>query len=371
MPRRSLPLSVARPQSLVEAFDPRANSLAVLRLALAGVVAVTHALANGYDHQPVLGRTEVSALAVDAFFVLSGFLVTRSQVRLRSTSRFLWHRLLRLMPAFWVCLVVTAVVVAPLAAVLSGRSAVSVFTTQDPAWRYVLVNAALPIVQFPIGGLEWDGSGDAVNGALWTLQYEALCYGAVAVLGLLGVLARRREVVLLLCVAAWLGAVADATGVIPYDVPVLDNQSLFRFLLMFLLGVAGWLWADRLWLHWSLAVGSAVVVLASVALPDYRLAGAACLAYLCLYAMVRLPRHLAPRWDLSYGLYVYHWPVQFLLGLAGLASALAPLGFVLLSTVVALGVAAVSWRWVEEPALRWKDVPSPLRATARPRRGRP
>ena len=58
--------------------------------------------------------------------------------------------------------------------------------------------------------------------------------------------------------------------------------------------------------------------------------------------------------DLSYGLYIYHWPVQFVLVLAG-AAALGPWAFVPLSIAVALVLAALSWVLVEAPALRCKD----------------
>ena len=52
------------------------------------------------------------SLAVDAFFVLSGFLVARSYLQLHSVGRYAWHRALRILPGFWVALVVTAAIVA-------------------------------------------------------------------------------------------------------------------------------------------------------------------------------------------------------------------------------------------------------------------
>jgi peptidoglycan/LPS O-acetylase OafA/YrhL len=104
------PRRVAR---LADAFDPRHNALAALRLGFAGLVALAHAWSVGFGHQPRIGQTDVSALAVDGFFVLSGFLVARSWLRLQSFRRYAWHRFLRIMPGFWVCLVVTAAVVAP------------------------------------------------------------------------------------------------------------------------------------------------------------------------------------------------------------------------------------------------------------------
>ena len=357
------PRRVAR---LADAFDPRHNALAALRLAFAGLVALAHAWSVGFGHQPRIGQTDVSALAVDGFFVLSGFLVAGSWLRLQSFRRYAWHRFLRIMPGFWACLVVTAAVVAPIAAVLAGQSAGSVLTGDEPAWRYVVVNSMLPIFQFGIGDVpDPTGAGPAVfDGALWTLAYEAFCYGALAVLGVVGLL-RRGWLLLGLAGVAWLVALAEYAGVIPFDVPVFTNRELARFLVVFLLGAAAHVFAHRIVVHWALAVASAGTVLAGLLLlSDYRLVGAVGFAYLCMYAAVRLPLRGNPKWDLSYGLYVYHWPVHLLLALAG-ATALGEWAFAALGITLALGLAALSWVFVEAPALRHKDAAWVDRRTSR------
>ncbi len=354
--RTPCPLPRAGTPTLASEFSPRSNALAALRLVLAGMVAVAHGLALGADWQPALGRTPLADLAVDGFFVISGFLVTGSLLRLGSTGRYAWHRFLRLVPGFWACLLVTAVVAAPLASVLVGREPLSVVTAdEDPAWRYVVANAALPILQYEIGGITSADGEDAFDGALWTLQYEAACYAAVALLGALTLLRRRPALMPLLCVFVWALSLLQHAGWVPWDVPVLANQELLRFLLVFLLGATAWLHAGRVPLGRWWLLASAVVLLAACWLPDYRVLAAVPFAHLVLAAAARLPLRREPRWDRSYGLYLYHWPVQFLLVLAG-AAALGSAVFVLLSLVLALGVAVLSWTLVEEPALRLKDV---------------
>ncbi|MGY2078777.1 acyltransferase family protein [Modestobacter sp. SYSU DS0657] len=347
---------MSRPASTLSSeFDPRRNSLTVLRLVLAGIVAVGHALLVGFGHQPALGRTNLADYAVDAFFVVSGFLVAGSYLRLRSFRRYAWHRFLRIMPGFWVCLVVTAVVVAPLAAALSGAAPWTVFTAEeDPAWQYPVVNAALPILQYEIAGLSTDVGETALDGSLWTLQYEAACYALVALLGLFALLHRRAPLVVL-AVTAWLLALLENAALIPVDVPVFSNQELFRLTLFFLLGAAAFVHADRVPIRgrWAL-LATGTVLAGAFMLDDYHLVGAVGFAYLCLYAVVRLPLRQNPGWDFSYGLYIYHWPVEFLLALAG-ATALGEATFVLLSLVLALVAAAASWYVVEHPALQLKD----------------
>ena len=347
--------------TLEHAFDPRANGLTVMRLALAGVVAVAHTLQLAAGWQPVLGRdTELGGLAVDAFFVVSGFLVTGSLLRLQSARRYAWHRFLRIMPGFWTCLVVTALVVAPLLALLTGRSPSSVFTGADSAQGFVANNALLLMRQFEIGALGSAIPGDGVmNGALWTLFYEAVCYGVVLGLGLVGVLQRRRWAVLALTAGLQALTIAQAAGLL-----VVPQERLLRLALMFLLGACALLFAGRVPVTRLLVILAAATVAVGIAgWSDYRVVGAAGFAYLMVVLAARSPLRWEPGFDLSYGLYVYHWPVALLLVAA--AGAVVP-AFLMPVLVLALtiAVAAASWRFVESPALRMKSarwVTAPLR----------
>ncbi len=350
------PLPGRRAARLAERFDPQANALGLMRLVFAGTVAGSHALGTGFGWQPRLGRTEVSAFAVDGFFVLSGFLVARSYDRIASLPRWAWHRFLRIMPGFWVCLLVTAFVVAPVAALLLGRPVGPVLVGSDePAWRYPVVDSALYIVQHGIGGLETPRGGPVLNGSLWTLSYEAACYAGLGALCALGLLARRSALVGV-TVGVWALAVLEAGGGLAgLDLPVFAVDQLLRFALVFLLGAVGWRYADRLPLSgFGALLALGLVAVGTLTVTDQHVVGAAGFAYLVLYVMVRSPAGLEPSWDLSYGLYVYHWPLQFVLACAGLTSRGAP-AFVIVSVGAALLVAALSWRFVERPALQLKN----------------
>lgn len=345
------PLARPRAETLAQAFDPRANSLSVMRLLLAAVVAVAHSLALSRGWQPTIGATEVGELAVDGFFVVSGFLVTISLLRLGSLRRYLWHRFLRIAPGFYVCLAVTAFVVAPAVSLLRGGTALQVFAGPGSSLDYLVANAGLLVRQFTID--TWPaaaGQGDIANGALWTLFYEALCYGLVAGLGVLAVLRRRPWVVLGLVVALQLVTTLREAGT-----DLVPQQQLPRLVLVFLLGAAAHLYADRIPVTRGLAAASAVVLVASLLLlGDHRAVAALPFAYLVVYAVVRLPLRQDLSWDLSYGVYIYHWPLTVLLlgaGVGALPTPLVPVATLLVSALAA----ALSWRLVEEPALRHKS----------------
>ena len=356
--------------SLADRFDPRRNNLTVQRLILAGVVVLVHGQSLSSDTQPSVFRADLGELAVDGFFVLSGFLVTRSALRLDSVRRFAWHRALRILPGFWACLLVTGLVVAPLLAVLEGRSALSVFTGPDSAPQYVLRNGALLIRQFGISGLREDEFMPGVmDGSLWSLFYEAICYAAVGALALAGVLVprptpvggrhsahplrllvHRRSLVAVVVAGLWVTLVLDKLGV---AVPMhMGRQMTF----VFLIGALAQLYAEHIPMDWRLAAVGAMIWLGSCALMhEYRLVGGLAFGYLLLWLAAAARVIPQPRADLSYGVYMYHWPIDTILLGLGLGAAGLPV-FLVCSAVLTAAVAAGSWFVIESPALRFKNV---------------
>lgn len=336
--------TLARPDQqhgrLSSRFDPRRNNFDLLRLALALLVLIDHGIVMRTGDHHTWGRSAIGDIAVDAFFILSGLLITRSYLTLNSFPRFTWHRVLRIMPGFLVCLLVTALVVAPLAAVLTGRPVSSVFTEEPSAIRYVWANAGLMITQYDIAGLLADNPTPlVVNGALWTLAAEALCYALLGLLGALALLRRARWSVPALGVALWVLTLLQEAG---HEVLIGDNT--LRLVVPFLVGATAWLYADHIPMHSALAVLAAVVLLGSLTtLDNYRLVGIVPAGYLLVWIGTCLPWTRSLRQDLSYGVYIYHWPVLQLMAATSL-------------------VALASWHGVEHPALRQKNRPLRWRA---------
>jgi peptidoglycan/LPS O-acetylase OafA/YrhL len=365
--RHRAPDPVRRPGSLQERFDPRNNHLSVIRLGLATLVAVVHGLQVGFGHQPYLGRTGYGELAVDAFFVLSGFLLAGSYLRLNSIRRYAWHRFLRIMPGFWVCLLVTALAAAPMIAYLEGRTITSVFRGDESAIRFLTSNCLLLMQQFGIVGLPtYGGEPGILNGSLWTLFYEALCYAAVVGLGVIGALRRRPEITLFVIGLLWAAIAINSAGV-----DVVGQERMLRFGLMFLIGTGLCLYADRVPVRGDLAlVALAGVLLSLLFLPDYRALAAPAFGYLCLWLVVlRVPTTTWLRSDFSYGLYVYHWPILQILVAAGVTHLGRPV-FVIVGVALAMAAALFSWDLVERPALQYKDaawVTSDRRRASAPR----
>lgn len=341
--------------TLGQELDPRRNALNAWRLALATGVIVWHSfLTTGHHISFTPARQLLSEVFVDGFFAISGFLITSSWLRDPRLRDYFVARGLRVLPGVWICLVVVAFVVAPIGVAMQGGSAKDLVSSGAPL-QYVLTN--IPTVgglQFDIGGTPrgvpypgfWDSS-------LWTLIWEVFCYIAVALLGVAGLLRRRWPIPLVFVLAL------AGSAMTPLSTDATPQQMLVyaaaRFALMFSAGALVHQFRNVIPARWSLVAVSAVIVLASSLLPYYRLVAAIPLAYMIIASGALLHNErLTLRTDLSYGVYIYAFPIQQLLVIAGLVT-LNPLVFALIAAVAVLPVAASSWFLVEKPALSLKS----------------
>ncbi len=179
--------------SLDRAFDAHHNSLDFVRFVLTTSVVLIHCHAAAGVACPWLKFSSGDGYAemiVPGFFSVSGFLIARSFLTAPSVWHYLSARTLRIFPAYWVCLLLTAGVIAPLAYVIDhGGLTGFTIATGPSAVKYALVNSYLKQRQGEIAGI-WQNLPfpHAVNGPLWTLYFELKFYLLIAVLGSLGML---------------------------------------------------------------------------------------------------------------------------------------------------------------------------------------
>lgn len=359
-----------RPPVLADEFRGRDNALGLLRLVLASLVIVSHSFPTaGLGPDPfgvwARGQQNLGGVAVVGFFTLSGFLVTRSG-RGHDVLQFVWHRCLRIFPAFWVVLLVGAFVIGPAAWVLSGHP-VGEYLTLAPGGPvgYVTQNWTLTIHQLGIDDLYvgttpyGDSTGVSIlNGSLWTLAHEWSCYLIVAVLVLVGVLIRARAVVLgLTALALGLEIVRlAAPDTLPRVVPFVADPVAVDLTLAFLVGACFALYAERIAFDGRLAALGALVVVGTLHYGGFAVLGYPAFCYLLLWLAVRLPRPLRRIGrvnDYSYGIYLYGFLLQQFFALLGL-DAWGFVPFTLAALLAASACAWLSWHLIEKPALRWR-----------------
>ncbi|MFY0407477.1 acyltransferase family protein [Solicola sp. PLA-1-18] len=342
-----------RGRVLGEVLHPTRNGLNLVRLVLASSVIFWHSFPlTGTPFPWAPGAPFAGGVAVDGFFALSGFLLAGSWLHRPHVVSYVRNRVLRIVPAFWVCLVVVAFVFAPLGALLAGQEVSALFSGPHSAWRFVLENSALRMRFYDVAGTPAGVPFPGVwNGSLWTLWWEALAYVGLLAIGLAGIL-RRRPLVLVVLGAVWVANASLSLDLIPHGY---YQDRAGRLGLMFLCGVAFSVYRDVVPVGRWWVLAAVAVIPVSLALPDFRVLAAPFVAYLCLVAgaSVRRPSLQLHDRDISYGMYIYGFPVQQAVVLAG-AATWSPLALAVTALVLTVPLAAASWILVERPALRLK-----------------
>lgn len=341
-----------------ECLSPRNNNLTLVRLILASAVIWTHSVwrvsgTSGVDHfSPWLGDP-VSVFAVDGFFFLSGFLVYASLVRRGRVSEFALARFARLWPALAVAVLLTIAIgtfftTAPGLSYLTGETA-----------KFGAYNLSLVLPAFYLTDVHCGNELCNINGSLWTIPWEVRCYALLAILAALGLskpAAMKRLILpatLIVAVALHLPGAegfirAHLGGGIAYASGLGD-----RLWTAFALGIACYVWRDRIPLGWwhTLVLLAAVLGTAAygVKVPHLgQLLIASAVVNLGFLAARR--KAISADWpDYSYGMYVYAFPVMMLV--AGALPGIPAEGLAFATAVLTAIPAALSWHFVEKPVL--------------------
>lgn len=331
------------------------NSFGLVRLVCAAAVIVSHAmvLATGdRTADPFLAWTgfKLGDHAVNIFFVLSGIVTAASLARDRSVARFLVSRALRIVPAVAAFALVFALILAPvLTAPPDGRS-----LAPRETWNFILRTIAFAPGTVGLTGVFTDTPlPGVVNESLWTVKYEIACYLALAAFAACAAVFPRLGRGAAIAGTSLVLAVYLAT--IPIAMPSDTLGHIRHFGLCYALGVAAFLAADRLPVSCAIWLATIAALLAAIGTPLQPAATIICTAYGAIWAASFRwggLRAAANRTDLSFGLYVWGWPIgQILLdGLPGLGWPL----LACLDLAAATLAAILSWRLVERPALALK-----------------
>jgi peptidoglycan/LPS O-acetylase OafA/YrhL len=345
---------------LEDRLRDRRNNFDVLRLVAASFVLFSHSYALTAHAEPfadVSGWT-FGEVGVVMFFAMSGFLIAKSWSEQPHLAPFSVKRGLRLLPALVVAVAVTVFVVGALFTVLPLSS----YFTDPTTWLY-LVRCSFLITFFGTlpGVFETNPYPDAVNGSLWTLPVEACCYAMAAALGTLGLLRRSGllvglSILLVLCVTPLSPiAIAPAGGTTG------GNLSLVILLgATFVLGSLAYSLRARLHLSWTIAAALMALWILTWGGGWARPTGMLAIAFTVLVLAFRTPawlRRLTAPGDVSYGIYVYAFPVQQ--SVAAIWGAVDPLVMMAIAFPVTYVLAFASWRLIERPALALKRFVAP------------
>lgn len=336
----------------------RDNNFNLIRFCAALAVLISHsfAVAIGSGSAEPMRRTlglTWGYVAVDVFFLTSGFLVTASLLTRRSLVGFAWARALRILPALWVMLVLT---VFGLGVAVTSRSPHGYVTARE-TWRYLFKNAILVRGMVPDlpGVFSSNPIRSVVNGSLWTLGPEVEMYVILFALGIAAAISRRLGVIRwsVIAIAIWAAVLYFRNG--DFDSSLHDFS---RLAFLFFLGASCYLLKDRIPFDRStFFVLLAVVLLSAMDRRVFFVVFSVALPYVVFYMAYGFGGRVRAfnRWgDYSYGIYIYAFPVEqttahFIPGI----SVAALMG---ISAIVTLLLAMLSWHLLEKQALKLKDI---------------
>jgi peptidoglycan/LPS O-acetylase OafA/YrhL len=346
-------------QSLAKWIDSGRDNILQLRLVAALLVILGHSFVVGRNvglvTDPVhalFPRTYTHLVGVMMFFVISGFLITLSWQRRPDLWRFLRARALRLWPGLAVCVIVCAFLLGPLFSNLPLRTYFGKGDGFGNIYAHVAGNLSLlKMNPFLPGVFTTTPVAHYVNGSLWTIPVEAKLYLCVAGLGVVRLFRFPWVASLLICaLLGWL-----------ILWPMYTGQIRLAGLAWFGLNLAGFFAAGSvaclLRRHIPVSTGLMLLV-AFICLAGQRTSHAMPFTMLFVTYFVfwfayvpRLPA-IPGKLDVSYGVYLWGFPTQQALVLAGISGVWT---LFLATTPVVLAIGAASWLLVEKPCLRLKE----------------
>jgi peptidoglycan/LPS O-acetylase OafA/YrhL len=349
--------------SILERHRGEGPGFGVLRLGLAVAVLFDHARflsrlgfeptttppgGTYYDRAAFSPSHILVIFIVPAFFALSGFLVTGSALRLRATVPFLTFRLLRILPALFVEVTLSALILGPLFTKLPLAS----YVADSEFFRYF--GNIVGWITFHLPGVFETNHVSTINANLWTLPAEFDCYFITAAL-MLSRLAYNRTVL----TAIMLAVTAILIGLNTFSSFGLDGfpHTGATITYYFFMGM--------MFFHWKEYISSSWLVFILASILGYVLMGfhhtiylaPIFITYVTIFLGVRgLPefKWLRTR-DYSYGVYLYGFPITQ--ALLAMSPALRGHGYVTFALGVSATVvfAATSWHMIERRALALKS----------------
>lgn len=327
---------------------PGKNNIDIFRLIAALLVIYGHAPAfvpnavSGDIVARLLGFDYSGSLAVKFFFMLSGLLVTNSLMARPQFIEFLIKRSTRIFPGLIVCVFITTFIVGAFFTQLKPVD----YLSHPDVWKYFIHNSFLYELQWFLPGV-FTESQHSINGSLWTLPLEFVCYLFLGAFFVLGVW--RNTVfatIVLLCIVG-------LSFFVPHFLPPIfaNNKESNLLAGCFALGAlfATHKNAINITATGLLALGVLTALLWTSPLKVlvfYLFAFYGCL-YLSGTSVFVKNFNIGA--DPSYGVYIYGFVIQQTL--AHMLPGHSVLFNQVFSALIAIAIGFLSWFWVEKPSI--------------------
>ena len=347
-----IPVNAIRPNRAFDTINTL-NNFNLLRFLAATLVIYTHCygLKNTLpDKQHDYFAYFIYSLGnvgVDTFFIISGFLITKSYLTRNNLFVFIRARALRLYPGLLCSLVFACFLIGPFNTTLPLPD----YFNSEQLKVYFFYNLSLIKTILPLPGVFSDNFIPDVNGSLWTLPAEARMYLLIAGFGLSGILAKRSAYTLAILCAA-------IVYLIDKDkLPLLSDNPLYYKLSWFFFS-GSLFYSYREYIHLNNVICASLITLlfsSYLFFPDFlHPIYGIILPYITLWFAFNVHKLHAFNnlGDYSYGIYIYSFPIQQFI--VSCIPDITIIPFFYLSLPLTLMIAIPSWHFIEKPALQYK-----------------
>lgn len=334
--------------------ESHANNLNLIRFLAAISVIFSHSYplslgaSAGEPLQKDFGFT-TGELAVDIFFIISGFLITQSATFREDWRSFAKSRILRIYPALLLVVITCTFIIGPLYTGLTLAD----YMTDLRTYSYFIKDSILisGFKSAPPFVFENNPLPLGMNGSLWTLPWELKMY---LLLGFLAYVIRRYLTVGIFFIAS-ISSLVFAFATLNH---ITDEISpFFRFATFFFLGASAFLLKDRIIISlkialFIIAIFAILFFINKTLLSTFYIIALPYTVLYLAYTSHRITLYFNKVGDYSYGLYIWAFPIQQMLAYHFIG--IKPLEMFVSTVLLTLPIAILSYHYLEKKALKLK-----------------
>lgn len=339
-------------------MNDRNNNFDFLRFIAATAVILSHSYplsGNNNEFFGLLtnGQSALGGVSVAIFFIISGFLITMSFDKNKSVVQFVINRVLRIFPALLLIILLSVFIIGPIVTTLSFND----YFKDSKTYDYLKTFFLFP-VYFELPGVFGNNPNPiSVNGSLWTLSYEILSYFMVVIFGLLGFYKKKfRGVILFLFLLLVYLNIFRANIFDNYNFRGVSFSTFSYLFGYFVAGMLVYCYKDKITINRTLFICFSLLTLISMKYGGFKELFPILGSYLviCIAYSKKIKLYNFSKFgDLSYGLYIFAFPIQQLVTWCYGGKMNVFLHF-FISFLICVVLSYASWHLIEKQFLKLK-----------------